>query len=101
MKDGCVETIKEFGDDSGLNPALDFYPDPDGDSGTRCWMCGWKSAKKNKKKIGLRTHVRRKKHVWTKCRSCLTERKDIKIDKLQDLQDALPKVRWGDKDIRN
>ena len=100
MQDGCAESIKTFWNDSGLNPALDFYPDPDGEHGTRCWMCGWKSTAKNKV-LGLKTHVRRSKHDWTKRRACLTERKDIKFDKLEALQDKMPKVKWGDKDVSN
>ena len=79
---------------------MDYYPDPDGEPGTRCWMCGWKSAKKNKK-LGLKTHVRRKKHGWTKRRSCQTERKEIKKDKLKAAQNRLPKVKWGEEVVAN
>ena len=61
LQDGCYPSIKAFWNRSGINPALDFYPDPEGEPGTRCWMCGWKSSAKNKK-LGLRTHIRRKRH---------------------------------------
>ena len=100
LQDGCAESIKEFWNTSGINPALDYYPDPDGEPGTRCWMCGWKSAAKNKL-LGLKAHVRRKKHAWTKRRANLTERKDIMKDKLEAAQEKLPKVRWGDEDVQN
>ena len=61
LEDGCAQTIKEFWNRSGKNPALEFYPDPNGELDTRCWMCGWKSSAANKKR-GLKTHIRRKKH---------------------------------------
>ena len=63
-------------------------------------MCGWKSSASNKKR-GLETHIRRKKHRWHKRRANLTEKKEIKLDKLEALQDKLPKVRWGDRDVDN
>ena len=100
LEDGCAESIKDFWNRSGKNPALDFYPDPEGEPGTRCWMCGWKSTARNKV-LGLKTHIRRKKHRWTKKRANLTERKDIKFDKLKALQDSLPKVKWGDQEVDN
>ena len=37
-------------------------------------------------------HIRRKKHSWTTQRAHLTERKDIKMAKLEALQNKLPKV---------
>ena len=101
LQDGCADIMKAFWNSSGLNPARDFYPDPDGEPGTRCWMCGWKSCVNNKK-LGLKTHVRRKKHAWTKRRANLTDRKDIERDKLEAAQqDKLPKVRWGNDDVSN
>ena len=100
LEDGCAQSIKQFWDQSGKNPALDFYPDPEGEPGTRCWMCGWKNSAKNKQ-LGLKTHIRRKQHRWSKRRSHLAERKDIKLKKLTELQKQLPKVRWGNKDIDN
>ena len=48
VRDGCTESIKDFWTRTGKRPALDFYPDADGDPGMRCWMCGWKSDKQNK-----------------------------------------------------
>ena len=90
---------------SGLNPALSYYTDPeqepDPDEGQyRCWLCGWKSDKKNKKR-GLRMHINRKKHKWSKNRSHLTEKKDIKKMKLSEQHDRQPHVFWGDKEVIN
>ena len=82
LQDGCYPSIKAFWNRSDKNPALDYYPDPDGEPGTRCWMCGWKSSAKNKK-LGLKTHIRRKRHRWTRHRANLTEKKDIKQAKLE------------------
>ena len=100
LEDGCAESIRDFWIKSGKNPALDYYSDPDGEVGTRCWMCGWKSTANNKHR-GLQTHIRLKKHHWSKKRSHLTERKDIKKQKLEAIQDKLPKVKWGDRDVDN
>ena len=46
LQDGCAEEIKRFWTKSGKNPSKAFYPDPEGDTGTRCWMCGWKAIKR-------------------------------------------------------
>ena len=81
LQDGCYPSIKRFCHKSGKNPALNFYPDPDGEPDTRCWMCGWKSTAANKQ-IGLKTHIRKKKHQWHRRRAHLTEREEIKRDKL-------------------
>ena len=48
LQDVCAESIMDFWERSGLNPALKYYPDPEmeTDGGQyRCWMCGWKSNK--------------------------------------------------------
>ena len=63
-------------------------------------MYGWKSTSKNKK-LGLATHIRKKKHQWHKRRANLTERKDIRREKLEALQQELPKVKWGNKEVDN
>ena len=60
IEDGCAESIKNFWDRIGNNLTLDFYPDPDGEPGTRCWMCGWKSSGTNNQ-FDLKTHIRGKK----------------------------------------
>ena len=97
LQDGCIEAIKTFWNKTGKNPAREFHPDPDGDKGFRCLMCGWKSDKKNKKR-GLQIHIKRKGHQWKKKRSQMTERKDIIQDIMKARQDKLPRVRWGDRE---
>ena len=49
----------------------------------------------------LKTHVCHKNHECTKIRVYLTERKDIKRDKLEAAQDKMPNVKWGDEDVQN
>ena len=98
IEDGCAESIKNFWDRIGNNLTLDFYPDPDGEPGTRCWMCGWKSSGTNNQ-FDLKTHIRGKKHRWSKRRAHLTEHKDVRTKKLKEFQDTLSKVWWGDKYI--
>lgn len=103
LQDGCAPSIKDFWNRSGLNPALDYYPDPDPepDGGQyRCWMCGWKSTKTNKKR-GLCMHIRKCDHAWEKARAHLSERKDIRQDKLAARHEKMPHVYWGDKRVQN
>ena len=64
-------------------------------------MCGWKISAKNKNKLGLKTHIRRKRHRWNRHRANLTEKRDIKLTKLEAQQNKLPKVRWGDDEVDN
>ena len=100
IQDGCTEAIKDFWTKSGKNPALDYYADPDGDVGMRCWMCGWKSNKRNKIR-GLQMHIRRKDHKWNKKRAQQTERRDVKRKMLEAMQKLLPKVCWGELEVDN
>ena len=102
-EDGCAESIKGFWNRSGLNPARSYYPDPDPepDAGQyRCWMCGWKSDKDDKKR-GLQMHLRRKGHQWDKARACLTEKKDVRHDKWDAHHVKMPHVYWGDLQVTN
>ena len=46
-------------------------------------------------------HLRLREHHWHKQRAHTTERKEIKKDKLEEAQDKIPKVRWGDKQLKN
>ena len=39
LRDGCKDSIDEFWLRTGINPAQDYFPDPDGRP--RCWMCGY------------------------------------------------------------
>ena len=102
LEDDCAESIKAFWDPTGMNPALRYYPDPYPESGGgqfRCWMCGWKSNKKNKER-GLQMHLRLKKHQWTKTRTH-TEKK-IRRDKLEEQHAKTSHVYWGeDQQVSN
>ena len=46
-------------------------------------------------------HIRLKDHKWSKKRTHLTERRDVKIDMLEEIQNLLPKVKWGDVEVAN
>ena len=46
-------------------------------------------------------HIRLKGHKWTKKRVHLTERRDVKRDMMEAMQQLLPKVKWGDAEIDN
>ena len=98
LEDGCRETIDEFWERSGICRTLDFYPDPVGLN--RCWMCGWTCRKSNDHRY-LKTHIKRAKHKWKKRRAHLTAKRDVKKDKLEEMQNALLHVHWGDLKIEN
>ena len=97
LRDGCKESIDAFWLESGLNPAEDFYKDPD--CRPRCWMCGW--ACDNPHPKYLKAHLTRKGHNWYKKRAHQSEKKDVKKDKYEAAQTAMQKVRWGEQDVRN
>ena len=101
LRDNCKESIKSFWAKSGRNPAKDYYPDPDGESGTRCWICGWKSTAKNKM-AGLRTHIRRAQHKWSRQRAHTMAKRDVRRKKADELQDMLDEhVYWGSARVQN
>ena len=60
-RQGCEETIKEFWDNSSLNPNTDFIADPD--DVWRCWTCGrgFKSHRDLSSHI-TRTHPKKQPH---------------------------------------
>ena len=93
LRDGCKESIDAFWLKSGINPALEFFPDPD--HRPRCWMCGY--ACDNTAMRFLKAHITVKGHNWNKRRSHLSAKKDVRRDKLVKAQNCLPKVRWGKK----
>ena len=63
-------------------------------------MCGWKSDKNNRKR-GLQMHLRLTKHKWSKKRAHLTEKRDIRKDKLDEQHKQMQHVYWGDKRVTN
>ena len=98
LEDGCKPTIDEFWLRSKRNPASAFYPEPE--DRPRCWVCGWTSNKSNKPRV-LKCHLTRKKHWWSSSRARLTAKKDVRRDKLEEKQKALPKIKWGKKPVKN
>ena len=63
-------------------------------------MCGWTSTAKNKA-LGLKTHIRRKKHKWNPARQQRSEKRDIKQKKLADMQQEREHVCWGEMQVNN
>ena len=98
MEDGCMESIKEFWIKSGKNPAQDYYPPPDGKS--RCWICAWTCKKPDDGRY-LKAHLTRSGHWWDAQRAHVTAKKDIKRDKIEQRQETMAPVKWGDKEVRN
>ena len=101
-QDDCSENIRSWCEESGLNPAKEYYPDPgivEGSAtGLRCWMCGFSE---NHKALGLKTHIRRTGHNWNQKLQIVMVRKKVKTDKLTGLQETRPKVKWGDQPVQN
>ena len=98
LRDGCKESIDEFWLRTKINPALDFYPDPD--DRPRCWMCGYTCSTNTAPRF-LKCHITKAKHNWHKQRAHLRTKLDIKHDKLEAMQDKLQKVKWGDQTVSN
>ena len=94
---GAPRSIDEFWLRTGLNPALDFYPDHE--NKLRCWMCGY--ACSNPGRRFLKCHITRAKHNWFKKRACIRAKLDIRRDKIEEHQQKLPTVKWGDKQVSN
>ena len=46
---------KKIWNRSGINPALDYYPDPKGEPGTRCWICGFCTIQNHSQQQKIRT----------------------------------------------
>ena len=65
IRDGCMDSIRNFWATSGLNPTKEFYADPEG--AHRCTVCN----KTFKRAQDLKTHRTRMKH-WDENRSKIT-----------------------------
>ena len=98
LEDGCKPTIDEFWLRSKKNLASAYHLDPN--DKPRCWVCGWSSSKSDKPRY-LKAHLTRKKHWWSTHRNRLSAKKDVRRDKLEARQEALPKVKWGNKPVKN
>ena len=89
LEDGCKDSIDEFWHKSGLNPALDFYPDPH--NLPRCWMCGY--ACKNPHPKYLKAHITRNGHNWYQGHSHRKAKEAVKIECEFSKTIAFPKDR--------
>ena len=97
LRDGCKDSIDEFWLRTGINPAQDFYPDPE--NRPRCVMCGWTANSMDPRYV--KAHQKRKGHQWNKRRAHTTAKRDVKRNKLKQLQQQEEKVRWGSREVEN
>ena len=74
LRDGCKDSIDEFWLRTGINPAQDFFADPEGKP--RCWMCGYTCVTSTKPRH-LNRHMTTHKHDWYKNRAHLQSKIDI------------------------
>ena len=90
VRDGCTDSIRNFWLKTGLNPAQEFYADPDGQH--RCSVvCG----KSYKRAQDLKAHKTRMKHHEQKQpKRTHTALKGAILEKRKKMQDKLPKVVW-------
>ena len=99
LRDGCKQSIDDFWLITGKNPARDFYHDKH--NKPHCLICGWASKSTKFATRCLKAHITRSGHKWNKERVKATANRDAILKKQKDRQQALPKVKWGDKDIDN
>ena len=94
-KDGCHEMIRSFWEKSGLSPAKEFFDD---ESAHRCEVC----AKDFKRGQDLKAHqTRMRHHVTTLTKVTKTAQEDARHKKISEMQNSLPKVKWGQKEANN
>ena len=94
-KDGYHEMIKSIWEKSGLSPVKEFYDD---ETAHRCEVC----AKDFKRRQDLKAHqTRMRDHVTTSTTVTKTAQEDARHKKISDLQNSLPKVKWGQKEADN
>ena len=93
VRQGCQRVIKKFWTESGINPSIDFVPDPD--NVWRCWDCGrgYKTASALKAHI-TRTHSKRQ---WRGT----TADKDTRRKMRKEAQEELTHVICEGKEIEN
>ena len=96
MRDGCRDSIRDFWASSGRNPSKDFYADPEGKH--RCTVC----CKTYKRAQDLKAHRTRAGHFEDKQEKITqTAKVDAVLEKRKAMQNALPKVRWGEREADN
>ena len=84
-RDGCQESILTFWTETGLNPAKNYYPDPEG--GYRCDVCG----KSYKRAQDLKTHKTREGHHHDgSSKTTTTAKADSITTKRREIQKELP-----------
>ena len=94
--DGCQDSIKVFWAETGLSPTQKFYRSPDNEH--RCAVC----AKTYKRAQDLKAHKTRQKHHFDNTpRVTTTAIKDATLAKRKEMQQALPKVKWGTRETQN
>ena len=87
--------IRAFWDKSGLSPAKEFYED---ETANRCEVC----ARSFKRRQDLKAHqTRMRHHVTTSIAVTETAREDARHKKISELQNSLPKVKWGQEEADN
>ena len=96
IRDGCMDSIRNFWAASGLNPSKAFYADPDG--AHRCTVCN----KTFRRAQDLKSHRTRMKHRDEK-RNQVTRTAvvDAALTKRKNQQKLLPKVKGGNKEAEN
>ena len=95
-RDGCHAAIRSFWTRSGLSPDKKYYED---ESAHRCDVC----ARAYKRKQDLKAHRTRTGHHFQQQQDKVTATATsaAKLKKRTDMQDKLPKVRWGDLEADN
>ena len=94
--DGCHEAIRSFWERSGLSPSKEMYADPCGKH--RCEVC----ARCFKRQQDLKAHRTRMKHHTARSKTITsTAKKDALTMQMKAQQEALPKVKWDDKEAEN
>jgi hypothetical protein len=95
LLDNCHDSISDFWAETELNPAKEYYPDPDGSF--RCEVCG----QQYKRAQDLKAHKTKKGHHEEEKKSTLTAKIDAKEEAYKKQQEKLPTVDWGDKRSKN
>ena len=96
VRDGCMTSIRNFWATSGLQPAKDFYADPENEH--RCTIC----TKTFSRAQDLKDHrTRQGHHDHKKKKKTMTAYADAILQKRRDEQEKLQKVKWSDTEAGN
>ena len=95
-RDGCRDSLRDFWSSTNKNPSKHFYADPSGKH--RCTIC----CKVYKRAQDLKAHrTRTGHHDDKKDKVTQTAKIDAVTQKRKVMQNALPKVRWGEQETDN